>query len=266
MSFETPPPHPSGERPPQIPSERMPTHLAVIMDGNGRWAAQRGLPRHEGHRVGINDAMRDVVFGAAEIGLSHLSLFLFSTENWKRGYQEVTYLFDTLRDQLRSLVVTYAVLGVRLRRAGRTDGLLEELIEELLHAESSTRHNPGLTLTFCFNYGGRAELTQAAVRLMRAGKAGALHPDHVGESDLADHLLLPDPPDVDLLWRTGGERRISNFLLWQSTHAELHFTDAYRPDIDRRDLWQAINEYSHRQRRHGAAPVSPPVSPGETSH
>ncbi|GAA2459646.1 polyprenyl diphosphate synthase [Streptomyces macrosporus] len=263
LAVQPPPPHPSGARPPAIPADRMPQHVAVIMDGNGRWATERGLPRHEGHRIGAN-AMRDVVYGAAEIGLSHLSLFLFSTENWKRDTQEITHIFDALRDQLRSELATHDALGIRLRWAGRTDGLPEDVIEELLQAEAATRHHTGLTVIFCFNYGGRAELTQAAARLARAATSGDLHPDHVREDDLAGHLLLPDTPDVDLLWRTGGERRISNFLLWQSAYAELHFTDAYWPDVDRRDLWNAINDYARRERRYGAAPAPLPSPDGPT--
>lgn len=265
LTVQPPPPHPSGARPPAVPAARMPQHVAVVMDGNGRWATERGLPRHEGHRIG-GKAMRDVIHGAAEIGLPHLSLFLFSTENWKRDTQEISQLFDSLRDQLRSERATHEALGIRLRWAGRTDGLPEDVIEELLHAESATRHHTGLTVTLCFNYGGRAELTQAAARLARAAASGDLHPDQVREDDLAGHLLLPDTPDVDLLWRTGGERRISNFLLWQSAYAELHFTDTYWPDIDRRDLWNAITDYARRERRYGTAPTPPAGPDGPAGH
>nr|WP_303715953.1 polyprenyl diphosphate synthase [Kutzneria buriramensis]WKX16424.1 polyprenyl diphosphate synthase [Kutzneria buriramensis] len=245
---------------------RMPRHVAVIMDGNGRWATQRGLPRHEGHRIGADAATREVIYGAAEIGLSHLSLYAFSTENWKRDTQEITCLFENLSEQLRDDFVTSDSLGMRIRWAGRTDGLPEDLVEDLLQAEQATRHRTGLTLTLCVNYGGRAELTQAAAHLARAATTGALNPDHMTEADLARHLLWPDTPDVDLLWRTGGERRISNFLLWQAAYAEIHFTDTYWPDVDRRDLWQAITEYSTRQRRHGAAPTPAHDHPRPNMH
>ncbi|MGW7194673.1 polyprenyl diphosphate synthase [Streptomyces chryseus] len=261
-ALQPPPAHPSGTRPPAIPADRMPRHVAVIMDGNGRWATRRGLSRHEGHRIGADIATREIIYGAAEIGLSHLSLYAFSTENWKRDTQEIAYLFETLREQLREDIVTSDPLGIRLRWAGRTDGLPEDLVEELLQAELATRHRTGLTLTVCVNYGGRAELTQAAAQLARTVTTGDLHPDRMTEDDLARHLPWPDTPDVDLLWRTGGERRISNFLLWQAAYAELHFTDDHWPDVDRRDLWQALTEYSTRQRRHGAVPASARTTDG----
>jgi undecaprenyl diphosphate synthase len=238
----------------------MPRHVAVIMDGNGRWATSRNLPRHQGHRVGADSAVRDVIYGAAEIGLNYLTLYAFSTENWKRDSQEISYLFETVRDQLRD-IVTHDRYGIRLRWAGRNEGLPEELVDSLLQAESTTRHRTGLTVTLCLNYGGRAELTQAAAQLARAATAGDLHPDRLSEDDLASHLLLPDTPDVDLIWRTGGEHRISNFLLWQSAYAELHFTDKYWPDVDRRDLWFAISNYAQRERRYGTAPPPPTSSP-----
>ncbi|MEU1005785.1 polyprenyl diphosphate synthase [Streptomyces tibetensis] len=258
LSVQPSPAHPSGARPPSIPADHMPRHVAVIMDGNGRWATSRNLPRHQGHQVGADSAVRDVIHGAAEIGLNYLTLYAFSTENWKRDTQEITYLFENVRDQLCSDIVNQERHGIRLRWAGRNEGLPEDLVEELLRAESTTRHRTGLTVTLCLNYGGRAELTQAAAQLARAATVGDVHPDHLSEDDLASHLLLPDTPDVDLIWRTGGEHRISNFLLWQSAYAELHFTEKYWPDVDRRDLWLAISDYAQRERRYGTAP--PPTS------
>ncbi|EDY61011.2 predicted protein [Streptomyces sviceus ATCC 29083] len=264
--FQPPAPHPSGARPPTIPASRMPRHVAVIMDGNGRWATQRGLPRHEGHRAGAEGATRDVICGAAEIGLAHLTLYAFSTENWKRDTEEIAFLFESIRNQLRTYANDKEELGIRIRWAGSAVGLPQDLIEELLQAELRTRHRTGLCVTVCINYGGRDELTRAAAQLARAAAAGDIDPDHVSDTDLARHLTWPDTPDVDLLWRTGGEQRISNFLLWQAAYAELHFTDTNWPDIDRRDLWQAITEYSVRQRRHGAAPAADSSKDGTVAH
>ncbi|MGI3225471.1 polyprenyl diphosphate synthase [Streptomyces sp. GTA36] len=247
-----PRPHPSGECAPDIPAERLPRHVGVIMDGNGRWAAQQGLPRSEGHRVG-SDATRDVVHGALELGLSHLTLYAFSTENWRRDASEVARLFRTMHDTLRDSDLRS--LDVRLRWAGSPEGLPVDLVDALRQSARDSRHRTGLTLTLCVNYGGRAELVQAAAGLARAAAAGELDPDHIDERLLAAHLPHPHLPEVDLLWRTGGEHRISNFLPWHLSYSELHFTDTLWPEVDRRDLWRAVSTYTQRRRRHGAAPV-----------
>lgn len=245
-----PPPHPSGERPPDIPPECLPRHVAVIMDGNGRWATRRGLPRSEGHRVG-SDATRDVVHGALELGLSHLTLYAFSTENWQRDASEVARLFRHMHDNLRDW--NLRSLDIRLLWAGSPEGLPADLTEALRETAHDSRHRTGLTLTLCVNYGGRAELVRAAAGLARAAAAGEVDPDRIDERLLAAHLPHPQLPEVDLLWRTGGEHRISNFLPWHLSYSELHFTDALWPDVDRRDLWQAVTAYTHRQRRQGSA-------------
>ncbi|WP_455567796.1 polyprenyl diphosphate synthase [Streptomyces caelestis] len=254
-TFRPPPPHPGGHRPPDIPPDRLPAHVAVIMDGNGRWAQQRGLPRHEGHRAGAA-AVREVVHGALEIGLRHLTLYTFSTENWHRDPQEV----DAILDLLRSEVVDdpFRDLDVRLRWHGRTGRLPPDLADVLQLRERGTRSRTGLTLTMCIDYGGRDELTRTAAALARRARAGHLDPDLIGEEDFARHLPHPDMPDVDLLWRTGNEQRTSNFLPWHTAYAELHFTPGLWPDTDRRHLWQAITAYTHRQRRHGTAPMATP--------
>ncbi|WP_455711447.1 polyprenyl diphosphate synthase [Streptomyces coeruleorubidus] len=251
-SFRPPPPHPNGHRPPDIPPDRLPAHVAVIMDGNGRWAEQRGLPRHEGHRAGAA-AVREVVHGALDIGLRHLTLYTFSTENWHRDPEEVDAILDLVRREV--VDDPFRDLDVRLRWHGRTGRLPPDLSDLLDLRERSTRTRTGLTLTMCIDYGGRDELTRAAAALARRARAGHLDPDLIGEEDFARHLPRPDMPDVDLLWRTGNEQRISNFLPWHTAYAELHFTPDLWPDTDRRHLWQAITTYTHRQRRHGTVPA-----------
>ncbi|MEW2302268.1 polyprenyl diphosphate synthase [Streptomyces sp. NPDC006655] len=251
--FHSPPPHPSGERPPRIPADQMPTHVAVIMDGNGRWAQQRGLPRYEGHRTG-RTAANEMVYGALEIGLRHLTLYAFSTENWKRDGEEIGAILDLLRQELREY--PFQDLDVRMRWHGRPDKLPQDMVDLMRLRERSTQDRTGLTLTTCINYGGRDEITRTAAALARRARSGDLDPDLISESDVAQHLPQPDMPDVDLLWRTGNEQRISNFLPWHTAYAELYFTADYWPDTDRRQLWQAVSEYTRRQRRHGAAPGS----------
>lgn len=248
-AFRNPPPHPSGERPPRIPVEQMPTHVAVIMDGNGRWAQQRGLPRHEGHRTG-RTAAYEMVYGALEIGLRHLTLYTFSTENWKRDGEEIGTILALLRQELREYPLED--LDVRVRWHGRPDRLPQDVIDLMRMRESNTRDRTSLTLTTCIDYGGRDEITRTAAALARRVRSGQLDPDLINETDVVQHLPQPDMPDVDLLWRTGNERRISNFLPWHTAYAELYFTADYWPDTDRRHLWRAISAYTRRQRRHGA--------------
>ncbi|MEW5542758.1 polyprenyl diphosphate synthase [Streptomyces cyaneofuscatus] len=252
-ALRPPPPHSEGARPPQIPADQMPAHVAVIMDGNGRWAQQRGLPRPEGHHAGTA-AVHEIVCGALEIGLRHLTVYAFSTENWKRDTDEITTILEAIRRDLDEGPLRD--LDVRQRWLGHPDKLPQELVQALQRAERRTRNRTGLTLTMCINYGGRDEITRTAAALAQAARAGEIDPRLIGEEDFARHLPHPDMPDVDLLWRTGKEQRTSNFLPWHATYAELHFTPGYWPDVDRRDLWQAITEYSRRQRRHGAAPLT----------
>ncbi|MFF5011357.1 polyprenyl diphosphate synthase [Streptomyces phaeochromogenes] len=251
-----PPPHRDGVRPPQIAARHMPCHVAVIMDGNGRWAEQRGLPRHEGHRAGTA-AVHEMVYGALEIGLRHLTLYAFSTENWQRGTEEISTILEAVQRELDEGPLRD--LDVRQRWSGRPDKLPEDLVHALRREEHRTRNRTGLTLTICINYGGRDEIARTAAALAQAAREGEVDPHLLGEDDFARHLPHPDMPDVDLLWRTGNEQRTSNFLPWHAAYAELYFTPGYWPDNDRRDLWQAITEYSRRQRRHGAVPApSPP--------
>jgi len=230
----------------------VPGHVAIVMDGNGRWARSRGLPRTAGHEAG-EAALFDVVEGAIEIGVRHLSAYAFSTENWKRSPEEVRFLMGFNRDVIRRRRDEMHALGVRVRWAGRRPRLWRSVVTELENAERLTARNDVLTLTMCVNYGGRAEIVDAARALAREAAAGRLDPERIDERTLARHLDEPDLPDVDLFLRTSGEQRTSNFLLWQSAYAELVFLDVLWPDMDRRHLWQAVLTYANRERRYGAA-------------
>jgi undecaprenyl diphosphate synthase len=228
--YAAPFPHPSGARPPSIPTEILPRHVAIVMDGNGRWANARGLPRTKGHEAG-ESSLLDVVAGAIEVGVTHLSAYAFSTENWRRSPDEVRFLMGFNRDVIRRRRDQLNEWGVRMRWVGRRPRLWRSVIHELEVAQDLTSRNTGLTLYFCVNYGGRAEVVDAVVR----------------------YLDEPDMPDVDLFVRSSGEQRTSNFLLWQSAYAEMVFLDTLWPDFDRRNLWQAIEIYASRDRRYGGA-------------
>ncbi|HWJ97313.1 MAG TPA: isoprenyl transferase [Acidimicrobiales bacterium] len=247
-----PTPHPSGATPPRLAPEQVPQHVAIVMDGNGRWAKERGLPRTEGHKAG-EAALFDVVEGAIEIGVKAVSAYAFSTENWKRSPDEVKFLMGFNRDVIRRRRDEMHELGVRVRWAGRRPRLWRSVIRELEEAEQLTKDNTVCTLTTCVNYGGRAEIADAAAALARDVKAGRLNPEKVTEATFARYLDEPWMPDVDLFWRTSGEQRTSNFLPWQSAYAELVFSDIAWPDVDRRALWAAVEEYATRQRRYGSA-------------
>ncbi|MEU2868135.1 polyprenyl diphosphate synthase [Streptomyces olivoreticuli] len=254
-----PTPHPSGARPPRLPVGAMPRHVAIVMDGNGRWATARGLPRTDGHRAGA-DALIDVVNGALEIGLKYLTVYAFSTENWKRPADELQALMYEIPQLLRRLTDDTEPLDARIRWAGTPSRLPADVIETLVKAERTTRDRTGLTLTMCVNYGGRTEITAAAAKLAQAAVAGRIEPGSVSEHTFARYLHVPELPDVDLLLRTGGDQRTSNFLPWQATYAELLFLDTSWPEVDRRDLWDAIEQYARRTRRYGSLPrISAPV-------
>jgi undecaprenyl diphosphate synthase len=251
-AYVRPFPHPSGAQPPSLPTELVPNHVAVVMDGNGRWANQRGLPRTKGHEAG-EAALLDVVAGAIEVGVGHLSAYAFSTENWKRSPDEVRFLMGFNRDVIRRRRDQLHEWGVRMRWVGRRPRLWGSVIKELETAQELTRHNTGLTLYFCVNYGGRAEIADAVQRIAEQVHRGKLKPGSIDERTIARHLPEPDMPDVDLFVRSSGEQRTSNFLLWQSAYAEMVFQDTLWPDYDRRHLWQAIQTYAERDRRYGGA-------------
>ena len=258
--YAAPAPHPSGARPPELPKALVPKHIAVVMDGNGRWAKERGLARTEGHKAG-EGALFDVVEGALELGVPTLSAYAFSTENWKRSPEEVRFLMGFNRDVIRRRRDELHAMGVRVRWSGRPGMLWKSVISELREAEEMTRGNTALTLQFCVNYGGRSEIADAAAQIAREAAEGRLNPDKVSEEAIAARLYAADLPDVDLFVRSSGEQRLSNFLLWQSAYAEFVFLDTLWPDFDRRHLWHACEVYASRDRRYGGA-VPNPVPPG----
>ena len=247
-----PDPHPSGARPPAIPPELVPNHVAIVMDGNGRWAKARGLPRTAGHEMG-EAALLDVIKGAIEIGVKNLSAYAFSTENWSRSPEEVRFLMGFNRDVIHRRRDELDAMGVRVVWSGRRPRLWKSVISELEDAQQRTRDNDVITLQFCVNYGGRAEIADAAARIAQEVAEGKLKPGRVTEQTLAQHLYAPDVPEVDLFVRSSGEQRTSNFLVWQLAYAEMVFLDTLWPDFDRRDLWRAIELYAQRDRRYGGA-------------
>ena len=250
--FRPPIPHPSGARPPAIDPRLLPRHVAIVMDGNGRWAKSRNLPRTAGHAQG-ESALFDVIEGAVEIGVKYLSAYAFSTENWRRSPDEVRWLMGFNRDVIHRRRDQLDAMGVRIRWAGRRPRLWRSVIAELGSAESQSAANDVLTLQFCVNYGGRAEIVDAARAIAEAAARGELDPSRLTEDRFRKYLDEPEIPDVDLFVRSSGEQRTSNFLLWQSAYAELVFLDRLWPDFDRRDLWQAIELYAARDRRYGGA-------------
>ena len=246
----------TGLTPPAIPREAVPAHVAIVMDGNGRWANQRGLPRTEGHRAG-EAALLDVVAGALQIGVQHLSVYAFSTENWKRSPDEVRFLMGFNREVLHRQRDQLDAWGVRIRWSGRRPRLWKSVIDDLVRAEELTRNNSRMTLNMCVNYGGRLELVDAIREIADEVRAGRLKPGGITEQTIAQRLYQPQLPDVDLFVRSSGEQRTSNFLLWESAYAEMVFLDTLWPDFSRTDLWDAIQLYASRDRRFGGAIDAP---------
>ena len=235
----------------EIDPGRLPRHVAVIMDGNGRWAGQRGLTRQAGHEQGEH-ALFDTVEGALELGLQWLTVYAFSTENWKRPPSEVRFLMNFNRDLLLRRSDELHERGVRVRFIGRrTRPVPRRLVEMMGSTESKTAGNTRRTLQVAFNYGGRTELVDAARRVAADVAAGRLSPQRVNAKSIQARLYEPEAPDVDLLVRTSGEQRLSNFLLWEAAYAELVFTDVLWPEFNRSDLYAAIAEFQRRQRRFG---------------
>ena len=251
-TYRPPTEHPTGVQPPPLPAEAVPGHVAVIMDGNGRWAKARGLPRTEGHKRG-EAALFDVVEGAIEIGVKAISAYAFSTENWTRSPDEVRFLMGFNRDVIRRRRDEMHEMGVRVTWSGRAPRLWKSVIKELRVAEELTRGNDVLTLNMCVNYGGRAEVADTARSIAREVAAGRLDPERVDEKVFGRHLYVPALGEADMVWRTSGENRLSNFMLWQAAYAELVFTDILWPDVDRLALWKAIEIYAARDRRFGKA-------------
>jgi undecaprenyl diphosphate synthase len=230
----------------------LPQHVAIIMDGNGRWAKARGLPRIAGHRRGA-EAARRAVTAAAELGIPYLTLFGFSSENWKRPTAEIQDLMSLLRHYLYGEIAELHRNGVRLKVIGQLARLAPDIVGLIEHAENLTRDNSKITLTIALSYGGRAEIVAAVQAIVAQVACGALAADQVDENCIARHLFTANIPDPDLLIRTSGEQRISNFLLWQCAYSELVFTKTLWPDFSKRDLEQAIDEFCDRERRYGAS-------------
>ena len=229
-----------------------PAHVAIIMDGNGRWAKLRGLPRIAGHRRGA-EAVRRTVEAAAEFGIAYLTLFGFSSENWKRPTDEVDDLMGLLRHYIRAEIAELHAHGVRVRVIGERRRLAPDIVTLIDNAEALTRGNGGLNLAIALSYGGRAEIAAAARAIAQAAVQGRLRPDEIDEAVFQRYLLTAEMPDPDLLIRTSGEQRLSNFLLWQTAYAELVFTSTLWPDFGKADLEKALRDYHSRDRRYGAS-------------
>jgi len=227
-------------------------HVAIIMDGNGRWAAARGLPRTMGHRAGI-DALRRTMKTSRDLPISHLTLYSFSSENWRRPTDEIDELMRLLRYYLRSELANAHKEGVRIKVIGERKKLPPDIIEMIDHAEDLTQDNKAFTLTLALSYGGRQEITAAARGIAKAVERGELRADAIDEHMLQSFLFTGGMPDPDLVIRTSGEKRVSNFLLWQSAYAEYVFLDVLWPDFSGEHLAQAIDEYQRRERRYGAS-------------
>ncbi len=227
-----------------------PRHVAIIMDGNGRWAAARGLPRGEGHRRGV-EALRRTIRAAGELGIKFITIFSFSSENWSRPANEIGELMGLLRRFVRNDLAELHRSGVRVRVIGERGGLDPDIGRLLVEAEDLTRNNDGLTLVVAFNYGARQEITRAARRIAEGVAQGRVKPADVTMDTVGGFLDAPDIPDPDLVIRTSGEQRLSNFLLWQSAYSELVFVPTFWPDFDRAALEAAIREYQQRERRFG---------------
>jgi undecaprenyl diphosphate synthase len=250
--IKPPTPHRSNVRPPKLDAKQIPNHVAIVMDGNGRWAKQRGLARTAGHEAG-ELALVDIVHGAIEIGVKELSVYAFSTENWRRSPEEVKFLMGFNRQVIHKRRDELNELGIKIRWVGRQKKLWASVIKELKDAEQLTKKNKVLTLNMCINYGGRAEVLDAAVAIAKDAMRKKVKPDLLTEKSMTKYLYAPDMSDVDLFLRSSGEQRTSNFLMWQSAYAEMVFMDVLWPDADRRTLWRAIEIYAERERRFGKA-------------
>jgi len=235
---------------PDIPRQFLPNHIALVMDGNGRWAQERGMVRTEGHKRG-EAVLMDIIDACLELGIPYLSAYAFSTENWRRSADEVRFLMGFNRDVLHRQRDLLNEKGVRVRWAGRRPRLWRSVIRELEKAEELTQDNTRMTFYMCVNYGGRAEIVDAAKEIARRVQAGTLRPEQLTEKTFAQFLDEPDMPDVDLFLRPSGEKRTSNFLLWQSAYAEMVYQNTLFPDFTKQNLYDACLEYAQRDRRFG---------------
>jgi undecaprenyl diphosphate synthase len=238
-------------------SSAIPEHVAIIMDGNGRWANERGMPRAYGHRQGM-EALHAVVRAAGDVGVRYLTLFAFSSENWRRPESEITDLFGLLKTFVRRDLAELHARDVRVRVIGERSNLKNDILKLLIEAEEKTQNNGGMTLVIAFNYGARDEITRAVAALMRDVQAGLVASDGVTEQAISARLDTADIPDPDLIIRTSGEERLSNFLLWQAAYSEFIFVPEYWPDFGKENFLAALAQYSSRNRRFGG--VKPPAS------
>lgn len=242
----------------QILEGRRPRHVGIIMDGNGRWALARGLPRVEGHRRGV-EALRKAIRTAGDYRIPYVTIYAFSAENWRRPAEEVGFLMGLLKRFIRRDLAELHSNGVRVRVIGSRKDLPEDILSLLLEAEERTKDNRNMTLAVAFNYGGRQELTEAARELARKAVAGELDPERIDEAMISDHLTTAGMPDPDLIIRTSGEQRLSNFLLWQAAYSELVFLPIFWPDFDAAAFAQALQDYARRERRYGdVSAIKPP--------
>lgn len=232
------------------PLINVPGHVAIIMDGNGRWAKSRGLPRSAGHRAGL-DRVQDAVEACLEAGVKHLTLFAFSTENWRRPSEEVDFLMRLFEESLTTEVAKLHRYGVQIRFIGGREKLNPSLTRLIAESEALTKNNQALILNIAINYGGRAELVQAIRDISVLVSKGELKPEQISEAELSKHLFTAGQPDPDLLIKPGGEFRISNFLIWQMAYTEFYFTKLYWPDFGKNELFKALQDYSSRDRRYG---------------
>lgn len=244
------PDSPEGRLLAQIDPARLPRHVAVIMDGNGRWANARALPRVEGHKAGA-ESVREIIENCARLGVGMLTLYAFSVENWKRPKDEVDQLMELLKQYIRKNLTTLMENDIRFRAIGRIGGLARSVQLMIRQAEKKTAKNGGLQLNLALNYGGRTEIVDAARRLAAEVQAGALDPESIDADAVAERLYTAGFPDPDLLVRTSGESRVSNFLLWQIAYAEFHITPVLWPDFRRLHLFEAVLDYQRRERRFG---------------
>jgi undecaprenyl diphosphate synthase len=238
-----------------ISPERLPRHVAIIMDGNGRWARQRGFPRFAGHRAGAK-TVRLVVEECARLGLQQLTLYSFSTENWNRPAEEVSLLMDLYVEYMRSQRQLLIDNNIQFVQIGRRDGLPKLVLEELQNTLDATKHNTGMTLCLAINYGSRMEITDAVRRIALEVRAGTLSPDQVTEQTISERLYTAGMPDPDLLIRTAGEMRVSNYLLWQISYAEFYVTDVFWPEFGVEELYKALRDFVGRNRRFGGVDKS----------
>ena len=234
----------------QLNPEKMPKHVAIIMDGNGRWATKRGLPRKAGHKAGA-EALERIIYAAKEFGLEHLTVYAFSTENWKRSAEEVGAIMDLLRFYLKNYFKKFVKDNIRMHVIGEKSRLDTDIQKAIAEIEDLSREKNGMTVHVALNYGGRDELRRAVTKIARETADGTLSPDAITEDTISDALDTAGTPDPELMIRTSGEERISNFLLWQIAYSEFFFSDTLWPDFDKKELERAIYYYQNRERRFG---------------